>query len=91
MFCVIVYFIILGITLKRYDYSERQSGKSYCDTKIAYMRSKLRIFFSDGHSICSAFQIKAAIDSGTGIRGLALLLIMLMPPNNKLRNIHGKE
>ena len=53
-----VYFIILGITVKRYDYSEAQSGKSYCDAKIAHMRSKMRIFSSEGHNICTATQMK---------------------------------
>ncbi|CAC5373503.1 unnamed protein product [Mytilus coruscus] len=32
-----------GITIRRYDYSEPQSGKSYCDAKIAHMRGKMRL------------------------------------------------
>ncbi|CAG2216601.1 unnamed protein product [Mytilus edulis] len=28
---------------KRYDYSEAQSGKFYCDAKIAHLRQKIRI------------------------------------------------
>lgn len=70
-----VYFIILGITVKRYDYSEAQSGKSYCDAKIAHMRSKMRIFSSEGHNICTATQMKEAIDSGAGVKGTCIAVV----------------
>uniref|UniRef100_A0A8W8LUZ6 C2H2-type domain-containing protein n=1 Tax=Magallana gigas TaxID=29159 RepID=A0A8W8LUZ6_MAGGI len=64
-----------GITVKRYDYSEAQSGKSYCDAKIAHMRSKMRIFSSEGHNICTATQMKEAIDSGAGVKGTCIAVV----------------
>ncbi|XP_052097915.1 uncharacterized protein LOC127732770 [Mytilus californianus] len=59
-----------GIQIKRYDYSEAQSGKSYCDAKIAHMRQKMRIFSAEGHNITTAMQMKEAIDSGAGVKGV---------------------
>ncbi|VDI54960.1 Hypothetical predicted protein [Mytilus galloprovincialis] len=59
-----------GIQIKRYDYSEAQSGKSYCDAKIAHMRQKMRIFYAEDHNIITAMQMKEAIDSGAGVKGV---------------------
>ncbi|XP_061171627.1 uncharacterized protein LOC133181099 [Saccostrea echinata] len=64
-----------GITVKRFDYSEAQSGKSYCDAKIAHMRSKMRIFSSEGHNICTAIQMKEAIESGAGVKGTCIAVV----------------
>ncbi|CAG2241055.1 unnamed protein product [Mytilus edulis] len=56
-----------GITIKRYDYSEAQAGKSYCDLKIAHMRGKMRVYAASGHNITTAADMKKALDSGTGV------------------------
>ncbi|XP_061195035.1 uncharacterized protein LOC133203221 [Saccostrea echinata] len=64
-----------GITVKRFDYSEAQSGKSYCDAKIAHMRSKMRIFSSEGHNISTAIQMKEAIESGAGVKGTCIAVV----------------
>ncbi|CAG2196655.1 unnamed protein product [Mytilus edulis] len=58
-----------GLKILRYDYSEAQSGKSFCDAKIAHMRSKMKMFVSSGNNISSAEEMKAAIMSGAGVTG----------------------
>ncbi|CAG2217299.1 unnamed protein product [Mytilus edulis] len=50
--------------------NEAQSDKSYCDAKIAHMRQKMRIFSAEGHNITTAMQMKEAIDSGAGVKGV---------------------
>lgn len=50
----------ISITMKRCDYSEAQSWKSYCDDEIAHMRSKMSIFSLEGHTIYTTTQTKKA-------------------------------
>ncbi|XP_063436491.1 uncharacterized protein LOC134717922 [Mytilus trossulus] len=52
-----------GITIKRYDFSEAQDGKSYCDAKIAHLRCKIRQYVSSGNNVKTAGDMKNAIDS----------------------------
>uniref|UniRef100_K1R449 Uncharacterized protein n=1 Tax=Magallana gigas TaxID=29159 RepID=K1R449_MAGGI len=54
-----------GISIVRYDFSELQAGKSYCDAKIAHMRSKLRMFVSSGENVTTPFDMKEAIMDGS--------------------------
>lgn len=58
-----------GISIVRYDFSEPQAGKSYCDAKIAHMRSKLRMFVSSGENVTTPFDMKKAIMDGSGVAG----------------------
>ncbi|CAG2210475.1 unnamed protein product [Mytilus edulis] len=60
---------VLGITIKRYDFSEAQDGKSYCDAKIAHLRCKIRQYVSSGNNVKTAGDMKNAIDSLGGVMG----------------------
>ena len=60
----LIYFT--GIRIKQYSYSEAQGGKSYCDFKIADMRTKMRSYVANGRKILSAADMKAVIDHGAG-------------------------
>ena len=59
-----IYFT--GIRIKKYSYSEAQAGKSYCDSKIEHMRTKMRSYVANGSNILSAADMKAVIDHGAG-------------------------
>jgi hypothetical protein len=48
-----VYSCLVGILVQRYDYSEAQNGKSYCDAKIAHMRGKIRKSVAEGKCVDS--------------------------------------
>ncbi|XP_052065791.1 uncharacterized protein LOC127705502 [Mytilus californianus] len=52
-----------GIHISRYDFSEAQCGKSYCDAKIAHMRGRIRQYVANGNNVRNATEMKAAIDS----------------------------
>ncbi|XP_033762985.1 uncharacterized protein LOC117344356 [Pecten maximus] len=58
-----------GVKIRRFDYSEAQAGKSYCDCKIAHMRAKIKVYAASGHNVTSASDMKEAIDSGSGVVG----------------------
>ncbi|CAG2190959.1 unnamed protein product [Mytilus edulis] len=58
-----------GIDIKEYSYSEPQAGKSYCDSKIAHMRTKMKTFVASGKDIITAKDMKVAIDDGSGVVG----------------------
>ncbi|XP_062571575.1 uncharacterized protein LOC134233610 [Saccostrea cucullata] len=58
-----------GINILRYDFSEAQAGKSYCDSKISHMRSKIRMFVSSGKNVITPFDLKNAIMDGSGVVG----------------------
>ena len=55
-------YIFLGIHIRNYCYSEAQSGKSYCDAKIAHMRTKMKTYVASGKDILSAEDMEAGID-----------------------------
>ncbi|XP_062614103.1 uncharacterized protein LOC134275825 isoform X2 [Saccostrea cucullata] len=58
-----------GISIRRYDFSEAQSGKSYCDAKIAHMRAKIRKTVIEGNDVLCAADMKSAIDRYGGVTG----------------------
>ncbi|XP_076102090.1 uncharacterized protein LOC143071577 [Mytilus galloprovincialis] len=57
------------IFIQRYDYNEAQSGKSYCDSKIAHMRRKMRMYVASGGNIQNPVDMRDAILSGKGVVG----------------------
>ncbi|CAG2214053.1 unnamed protein product [Mytilus edulis] len=58
-----------GYSWDQYDYSEAQSGKSYCDSKIAHMRRKMRMYVASGGNIQNPVDMRDAILSGKGVVG----------------------
>ncbi|XP_046547829.1 LOW QUALITY PROTEIN: uncharacterized protein LOC124257740, partial [Haliotis rubra] len=42
-----------------------QAGKSYCDSKIAHMKRKMRTWVTEGNDIVTAKDMKSAIDATT--------------------------
>ncbi|VDI79053.1 Hypothetical predicted protein [Mytilus galloprovincialis] len=57
----------IGMKIKRYDYSEAQSEKPYCDAKIANLRQKIRMYVANGNNVTTADEMKQAIDKGLGV------------------------
>ncbi|CAC5395936.1 unnamed protein product [Mytilus coruscus] len=43
--------------------------KSYCDSKIAHMRTKMKTFVASGKDVITAKDMKVAIDDGSGVVG----------------------
>ena len=67
------FYSFLGINIARYDFSESQCGKSYCDAKIAHMRGRIRQYVANGNNVRNATEMKAAIDSFGGVFRIYLI------------------
>ncbi|XP_069107183.1 uncharacterized protein [Argopecten irradians] len=77
-----------GVKILQYDYSEAQSGKSYCDSKIAHMRGKIRVYAASGHNVISAMDMKEALDSGSGVVGCQTAVVNV---NNSAQTLTGHK
>ena len=80
-----------GISIVRYDFSEPQAGKSYCDAKIAHMRSKLRMFVSSGENVTTPFDMKKAIMDGSGVAGCQCAVVEVDRKTRQRRVIASRE
>lgn len=67
--------IFSGVSIKQYDYSEPQQGKSYCDCKIAHMRNKMRTYVASGHNIMTPGDMKQALDANSGVTGCQVAVV----------------
>ncbi|CAG2239924.1 unnamed protein product [Mytilus edulis] len=68
--CSNLWHSLHGISQRtEYDFSEAQNGKSYCDSKIAHMRGKMRKYVLEGGDITSSTEMKEALDVCGGVSG----------------------
>ncbi|CAB4029913.1 SURP and G-patch domain-containing 1, partial [Paramuricea clavata] len=58
----------------RMDFSDPQGGKGPCDRKAASIKNHMRSYLNSGHDISSAQDMKSAIESNGGVRGVATIL-----------------
>ena len=68
-----------GLQISRIDFSEPQGGKGACDRKAATIKSHMAKYLNSGHDIETAAQMKEAIESSRGVRGVTVKLCS--PPN----------
>jgi hypothetical protein len=58
-----------AIAIRRYDFSDAQSGKDICDRRIACAKSHMHRFLNEGNNINTASDMKKALDSYGGVKG----------------------
>ena len=58
-----------GISVRRYDFSDPQSGKDVCDRKIAPMKGHIQRWVNEKHDVLTAVDMKEALESYGGVRG----------------------
>lgn len=58
----------------RLDYSDPQGGKGPCDRKAANIKTHIRAYLNSGHDIETAEDMKMAIASNGGVRGVSTVL-----------------
>ncbi|KAL9966751.1 hypothetical protein ACROYT_G024870 [Oculina patagonica] len=58
-----------GISIRRYDFSDPQSGKDVCDRKIAPMKGHIQRWVNEKHDVVTAADMKEALESYGGVRG----------------------
>ena len=68
----------------RMDLSDPQGGKGPCDRKAAVIESHMRSQLDSGHDISNAEEMKLAIESSGGVRGVATILCgpLIIPDPN---------
>ena len=65
----------VGVTIRRYDFSDPQSGKDICDRRIATMKSHMRRYLNEGNGINTASDMKKALDSYGGVKGCRVAVV----------------
>ena len=61
-----------GLQISRSDFSASQAGKGACDRKAATIKSHMAIHLNSGHNTETAAQMKEAIESCGGVRGVSV-------------------
>ena len=56
------------------DLTDPQEGKGPCDHKAAVIKSHMRLHLDSGHDISNAEEMKLAIESCGGVRGVATVV-----------------
>lgn len=59
-----------GLHISQIDLSESQARKGACDLKAATIKSHMAVHVNSGHDIETATQLKEAIESCGGVRGV---------------------
>ena len=65
----------VGVTIRRYDFRDPQSGKDICDRRIATMKSQMRRYLNEGNDINTASDMKRALDAYGGVKGCRVAVV----------------
>ena len=74
---------LTGISIKRYDFSEPQSGKGPCDRSSAHQKAHVNRFLNEGNDITSAEHIKRALESHGGVRNVVPYVVECPESTNR--------
>ena len=64
-----------GIKVKRVDFSDPQGGKGPCVRKAATIKAHVRRFVDEGHDVVTATDLRDAILSNNGVRGVRVAVV----------------
>lgn len=64
-----------GINVRRVDFSDPQGGKGPCDRKAATVKAHVRRFVDEGHDVVTANDLRDAILSNNGVRGVRVAVV----------------
>ncbi|KAK3734700.1 hypothetical protein QZH41_011292, partial [Actinostola sp. cb2023] len=64
-----------GIQVSRVDFSNPQRGKGSCDRKAATIKAHVRRYINEGHDVQTALDLRDAISSNDGVRGVRVALV----------------
>lgn len=64
-----------GINVRRVDFSDPQGGKGSCDRKAATIKAHVRRFVNEGHDVLTADDLRDAILSNNGVRGVRVAVV----------------
>ncbi|KAK3708948.1 hypothetical protein QZH41_000435 [Actinostola sp. cb2023] len=64
-----------GVKMERIDFSDPQGGKGAADRMAATAKSHIRLFINEGNDVTTAIQMKNALLSSGGIKGVRVAAI----------------
>ena len=64
-----------GIAIRRYDFSEAQSGKDICDRRTAPLKIHAKRYGHEGHNISTAEELKEALESHGGVANTKVYVV----------------
>ena len=76
-----------GINVRRVDFRNPQGGKGACDRKAATIKAHVPCFVSEGHDVLTADDLKDAILSNNGVRGVRVAVVNceVLPPTQPVK------
>jgi hypothetical protein len=67
--------MISNLKVGRVDFSDPQGGKGCCDRKAATIKAHIRRYINEGHDVLTANDLRNAILSSGGVRGVRVTLV----------------
>ncbi|KAK3716900.1 hypothetical protein QZH41_017016, partial [Actinostola sp. cb2023] len=65
-----------GLDLRQFDFCDPQGGKGPCDRKSAQIKTHIKAYINQGHSVTTASEMKTAIESNDGIPGVRVVRVV---------------
>ena len=71
------------------DFSDPQGGKGSCDRKAAQIKSHVKSYVNEGHSVTNVRELKQAIESRGGIPGVRVTVVKVHSKSSKSYKLDG--
>ena len=78
-----------GIQVNDVDFSDPQGGKGSCDRKAAQIKSHVKTYVNEGHSVTNVRELKQAIESRGGIPGVRVTVVNVHSKSSKSYKLDG--
>ena len=79
----------IGLHVKRYDFSEAQSGKDICDRRTAPIKQHMLNYAHSGKDVLTGLDMFTATQSLAGIRGTSICVALPRVPETESVSIPG--
>ena len=78
-----------GIQVNDVDFSDPQGGKGSHDRKAAQIKSHVKSYVNEGHSVTNVRELKQAIESRGGIPGVRVTVVNVHSKSSKSYKLDG--
>ena len=73
--------------LYRIDFSDPQGGKGPCDRKAVHIKTHMKQYINQGHSVTTTADLKKTIESDEGIAGVRVTVVRVPMTTVKTKSI----
>ena len=78
-----------GIQVNDVDFNDLQGGKGLCDRKAAQIKSHVKSYVNEDHSVTNVRELKPAIESRGGIPGVRVTVLKVHSKSSKSYKLDG--